>query len=173
MINTRCHLIRRRSELGNAKWLPLHPPSTLVCYSSRNRPLIDSLTRECAYLESQIAPAPPPQTTAPEDPPENAVRSEGLDFVLSDLRKQLDTHLTESSAKATFLKKALDAGNESLLLKHQQNKPYTEELSLARNLDSDFKSFGLISSETEIFLLVASNIPPHRGGGRKMSRGMT
>ena len=50
--------------------------------------LIDSLTRECASLESKIASAPPPQTTAPEGPPENAVRSEGLDFVLSDLRQK-------------------------------------------------------------------------------------
>ena len=51
--------------------------------------LIDSLTRECASLKSKIASAP--QTTVPEDPPENAVRSEGLDFVLSDLRKKLDS----------------------------------------------------------------------------------
>ena len=109
---------------------------------------IDSLTRECASLESKITSAPPPQTTAPEGPPENAVRSEGLDFVLSDHRKKLDTHLTESSAKATLLKEALGAANESLLLKHQQNKQYTDELFLARNRDSDLESFVLISSET-------------------------
>eukprot|EP00614_Pseudopedinella_elastica_P013801 CAMPEP_0172585418 /NCGR_PEP_ID=MMETSP1068-20121228/4836_1 /TAXON_ID=35684 /ORGANISM="Pseudopedinella elastica, Strain CCMP716" /LENGTH=577 /DNA_ID=CAMNT_0013379865 /DNA_START=74 /DNA_END=1803 /DNA_ORIENTATION=+ len=111
--------------------------------------LIDSLTRECASLESKIASAPPPQTTTPEDPPENAVHSEGLDFVLSDLNKKRDTHLAESSAKATSLKEALGAANESLLLKNQQKKPYTEELFLARNRDSDLKSFLLISSETE------------------------
>ena len=43
---------------------------------------IDSLTRECASLESKTASAPPPQTTALKGPPEDAVRSEGLDFAL-------------------------------------------------------------------------------------------